>query len=307
MPFGGLLEGHPLAAGPGGWPTAAMHWSLLLHATFARPPARRSAGRRADWVLALALLTGSCGGGSLTGDASVATDADITVLMMGNSHSAVNDLPAQLQAMLRAGLPGRTVAVTLAPGWMFLDERLADPASTALLRSRTWTAVVLQAQKYSTSGRYTYSTGEAEQWVQMARAVGALPVMFPEWPRRGVDETDRIHDLHVLIAQAQPACVAPIGQAWDLAAQRHPSLALHDRDGNHSAPAGAYLTALVLYATTTGGSPLALPALSNGVATEVQADLRQVAADTVQAFPPRRHCPADPTLIPGAAKRRGGA
>lgn len=264
---------------------------------------RRLAG---GLVLLSAGLALSCGGGAGENSAAVA-DADITVLMMGNSHSAANDLPGQLKAMLQAGLPGRTVGVTLAPGWMFLDERRADPASTALLRSRAWTVVVLQAQKYSTSGLHTYSTAEAEQWVQMARGVGALPVMFPEWPRRGVDETTRIHDLHVQIAQAQPACVAPVGQAWDLARQRHPALTLHAGDGNHSAPAGAFLTALVLLATASGASPLGVPELGNGVPADVQAALRQVAADTVLAHPPRRHCPDDPPLAAGPAARRGGA
>ena len=42
------------------------------------------------------------------------------------------------------------------------------------------------------------------------------------------------------------ACVAPIGQAWDLSLARHPSLILHASDGNHSAPAGAFLAALLI-------------------------------------------------------------
>jgi hypothetical protein len=252
-------------------------------------------------MLLAACLAWSCGGGAATDATTGASDADVTVLMMGNSHTAGHDLPQQLQAMLGAGLAGPTVRVTVAPGWMFLDERLADPASTALLRSRRWTLVVLQAQKYSTTGTVRYSTAEAEQWVQMARAAGALPVLFPEWPRRAVDETDRIYQQHVSIAQQQPACVAPIGQAWDLALRRDATLALHASDGNHSTAAGAFLSALVLYATASGASPLALPAFSNGIPPALQAQLRQVAADTVQAFPPRRYCPADPTLLPKRA------
>ena len=254
-------------------------------------------------ALAATLLNLSCGGEATPEGTAAAADADVTVLMMGNSHTSSNDLPQQLRALLRAGLAGRTVNVTVAPGWHFLDERLADPSSKALLRSRAWTVVVLQAQKYSTTGLYSYSTAEAEAWVRMARSVGALPVMFPEWPRRGVQETDRIYDVHVSIAQQQPACVAPVGQAWDLALQRQPSLVLHASDGNHSTPAGAFLTALVLYATASGASPLALPELSNGVSSGVQARLRQVAADTVQAFPPRQFCPADPGL--GQARHAG--
>jgi hypothetical protein len=117
--------------------------------------------------------------------------------------------------------------------------------------------------------------------------------MFPEWPRAGIAETRRIYELHVGIAEAEPACVAPIGQAWDLAAQRHPGLVLHDADGNHSAPAGAYLTALVLYTTLSGQSPRGLPDLANGVAADVQAQLRAVAADTALTVSPRQHCPQD--------------
>ena len=118
---------------------------------------------------------------------------------------------------------------------------------------------------------------------------------WPEWPRRDVPETQRIYDLHVSIAQRQPACVAPIGQAWDLALARHPASILHDADGNHSAPAGAFLAALILYATITGLSPLDVPHLPQfPVSADVQTALRGVADETVRMIPPRLWCPSDP-------------
>ena len=40
-----------------------------------------------------------------------ATTTDISVLMMGNSHTSVNGLPETLAAMPRAARPTRTVAV----------------------------------------------------------------------------------------------------------------------------------------------------------------------------------------------------
>jgi len=276
---------------------------------------RGGAARRAILAGLLSALIGlGCGGSgpdaaspAAAGEQPVAppaapppdSPADVTVLMMGNSHTSSNDLPQHLATMLASG-SGRSVSATTAPGWMFLEERLADAASTQLLASRRWTVVVLQAQKYSTSGQFVYSTREAQEWIRRARAVGALPVMFPEWSRRGIDETARIYDLHVSIAQAEPACVAPVGQAWDLAAQRLPGLALHAADGNHASPAGSYLAGLMLYATITGASPLGLPDQANGVAASVQAQLRQVAADTAQAVAPRRHCPSDIPLLSSA-------
>jgi len=257
-----------------------------------------------------ALLLAACGGGSQSNEnglEAVSSPSDppaaINVLMMGNSHTIANQLPQQLQALLRAGSQGRSVAVVVAPGSMFLDERLADRQSMDLLRSRAWTAVVLQAQKYSTSGQYSYSTAEAQTLVREVRKVKALPVLFPEWPRQGVPETETIYNLHVSIARQQPACVAPIGQAWDVAETRMPALNLYASDGNHSSPAGAYLSALMLYTTITGKSPLGLPALENSITAAAQEQLGRVVAETVQAVSPRQYCPGDQAL--GAGTRWG--
>jgi len=250
-------------------------------------------------LAALVLLLAACGGGgdSQRGGATSGpppASADITLLFMGNSHTSVNDLSKMVADMVRAGRPGKSVASVEAPGWLFLDERLTDAPSMDLLRSQNWNFVILQAQKYSSSGQVAYSTEEAKELVRRSRTQHAVPIMFPEWPRRGIDETQRIFDLHVSIAQAEPACVAPIPQAFDLALARAPTLTLHASDGNHSAPAGAFLAALVLYATITGQSPLDLPPLTQyPVSASLQATLRGIAAETVQTVPPRMWCPGD--------------
>ena len=251
-------------------------------------------------VAGILCFVAACGGGSGNGERGGATTgpppvtADISLLFMGNSHTSFNDLTTMVADMVRAGKPSQTVASVEAPGWMFLEERVSDAPSMNLLRSQNWSFVVLQAQKYSTSGQFTYSTEEAKQLVRISREQHAVPVMFPEWPRRDVAETQTIYDLHVSIAQAEPACVAPIGQAWDLALARDPTLTLHAADGNHSAPAGAFLAALVLYATITGLSPLDVPPLSQyPVDLSIQETLRGIAAETVQAVPPRMWCSGD--------------
>ena len=183
----------------------------------------------------------------------------------------------------------------MAPGWMFLEQRATDAASLQLLRSREWTYVVLQAQEYSSSVQFVYPIDGALALVRMARADKALPILFPEWPRRGIDETQRIFNLHVSIAQREPACVPPIPQAFDLAASRDAQRVLHESDGNHSSPAGAFLAALVIATTMTGVAPSEVPFLEGfGVEAAEQAALRAVAAETVVAWPPRRYCPADP-------------
>ena len=262
---------------------------------------RHSHGWRA--AAALSLLTGlllaGCGGGGGTTASStpapIAVAADIELLFMGNSHTLVNDVPGTVTALARAARPGKSVADVVAPGSMFLDERIHDAASLQLLRERRWSFVVLQAQRYSSSGLFDYSIDEAVSLVRMARTADAVPILFPEWPRQGIVETQRIYDLHVSIARIAPACVAPIGQAWDLSLARYPALVLHNADGNHSAPAGAYLAALIIAATMTGFPPDQMPNIAGiGVSDENQAQLRGIAAETVLAYPPRQWCPADP-------------
>jgi len=250
--------------------------------------------------IALSLFLVACGGGgdSQRGGATSGPPpftADITLLFMGNSHTSFNDLSTMVADMVRAAKPGQSVASVEAPGFMFLEDRVPDAPSMDLLHSQDWSFVILQAQKYSTSGQFEYSTEEAKELIRMSRVQHAVPVMFPEWPLRNVAETQRIYDLHVSIAQAEPACVAPVGQAWDLALIRDGSLPLYADDGNHSRPPGAFLAALVLFATITGESPLDLPNLPQyPVDAAMQELLRGIAAETVATVPPRMWCPNDP-------------
>ncbi|UUZ46551.1 hypothetical protein LP420_21655 [Massilia sp. B-10] len=53
-----------------------------------------------------------------------------------------------------------------------------DPASMSAFASQKWSAVILQAQRYSTSGTVEYSIVEAVELVRRTRQIPALPVMF---------------------------------------------------------------------------------------------------------------------------------
>ena len=247
-------------------------------------------------LLGVASLAAGCESGESPSAVVVhGSSADVPMLFMGNSHASYNDLQGMVEALVGAARAPETVEVVGVPKWQFLEYHYYDPTTLAYLQLQDWGFVVLQAQKYSSTGCCTYSTEEAKALIRIARAQNAVPILFPEWPRLGVDETDTIFQLHVSIAQAEPACVAPIGQAWDLSLQRHPELVLHDSDGNHSNRNGAFLAALILATTMTGVSPLDAPNLPNaGVTPETQSLLRAVAADTVAAWPPRESCPDDP-------------
>ena len=247
---------------------------------------------------AVALLIAACGSGGSSSTAGTpsppAATAQVSMLFMGNSHTSVNDVPGLTLRMVRAAWPDKTAEAVTAPEWMSLQDRSRDAASLALLRSRAWKFVVLQAQDYSSSGLYSYPIDGAVALVGESRKAGALPILFPEWPRRGINETQRIYDLHLSIAREAPACVPPIPQAFDLAIARNPDLVLWAEDGNHSAPAGAFLAALVIATTMTGVAPDTLPTFADvNVDAATQGKLRSAAAETVLAYSPRTGCPGD--------------
>jgi hypothetical protein len=255
-----------------------------------------AARRLAAAVLACGLLV-ACGGGGNAAQADVAAPTDLALLFMGNSHTATHDVPGTVAALLRSVRPGQTVLAVRAPASQFLEDHAQDSTTLGLLRQRPWRAVVMQAQKYSSSGLFDYPAAPAENLALEARQRGAVPLLFPEWPRRGIDETQRIFELHQSIARRQPACVAPVGQAWDAAALQWPTLPRHDDDGNHANASGAFLAALVLASSLSGVAPTDFPNLPGlPVDDATQARLRSAAAAAVVAAPPRTLCPGDPLL-----------
>ncbi len=210
----------------------------------------------------------------------------LQILLFGNSHSGSHNLPGTLQVLLQQGTR-KTVSALRAGGAPYLDERLDDQVSRPLLENSQWSHLILQAQKYSTTGLYNYSTAGAKSWIALAKARGVTPVLFPEHPRAGNNEEGmRIFRLHQQIAAEQAACVAPVGPVWDQVLQQYPDLKLHSDDGNHAAPAGALLTAYILYEVISGRPADALPDLPDlAVPVSSQRILRQAASAGLRQYP----------------------
>lgn len=225
---------------------------------------------------------------ALSSNAVAAEEPDYRVLMIGNSHSALAGLPKALGQLLEAD--GASATVKTVAGWNFLAEQLEDKRTQHTLESKPWTHVILQAQKYSSSGEYSYPTDAAEEWIRRTRSIGAQPILFPEWARKGnTEEGSRIFMLHKGIAAREPACVAPIGLAWEILLDNYPDIRLHDDDGNHANPNGGLLTAYVLYASITGKPIEALPDTKvRGVSDDTNKLLKAAARHAVTLAPP---CP----------------
>ncbi|MGI5309690.1 hypothetical protein [Rheinheimera sp. WS51] len=206
------------------------------------------------------------------------------ILLFGNSHVRVHNLADVIQLLLEQGTDKYAISI-VGPGMGYLDSRFNDGVTAETIESRRWSHVIWQAQKYSTSGKYTYPTSAAEYWIELTKQQGATPILFPEHPREGnKEEGMRIYALHVDITSRAAACVAPIGPAWDLAIKNLPDVSFHI-DGNHASINGTLLTALIFYQVITGESVENLVYIPQiNVAETLQAELRQIAAATFQQF-----------------------
>jgi hypothetical protein len=206
------------------------------------------------------------------------------VLLFGNSHVRTNNLPAMIALLLQQGTGKEATAIASA-GAQYLDERLTDGVSLTTLQSDNWSHVIWQAQKYSTTGQYLYSTSAAEYWLAQTKQQQATPILFPEHPREGnTKEGMRVYLLHKGIASQEAACVAPVGPAWDNAIAAMPQLAFHS-DGNHASLNGSFLTAVLFYHIISGEPVEALPYIAQiNIAEPQQMALKQLAAATFQQY-----------------------
>ena len=219
--------------------------------------------------------------------APVTENYDLRILFIGNSHSASNGLRNIVAELIEQQQPQLSVKTAIAPRYGYLAEHLDDTSTISLFESEPWTRVVLQAQKYSQSKVVNYPTDAAEKWILKTKNQGGTPVLFPEWGQLGRDwEGQYVFELHQQIAQREPACVAPIGPAWDTALMLRPELQLHAVDGNHASLAGSFLTALVIAETISRQSVDLLPHLATvDISEQIQDFLGQVASQTMAESP----------------------
>ncbi|EGM76719.1 hypothetical protein Rhein_3186 [Rheinheimera sp. A13L] len=209
------------------------------------------------------------------------------ILVFGNSHVRSHNLTELIRQFILAGRPGAAVDMTVASGGSYLDERLYNKVDLAFMQSRNWTHVILQGQKYSTTGLNSYPIDDSLMWLRAVKAQNATPVLFPEHGQDGNrTEGSRVHQLHQTIVAVEPGCIAPVGLAWDKVWQQEPRMVLHEADGNHAALAGTFLTALVFYQSITGNNAELLAYFPQiPVSAEQQQFLRQMAAATLQQNP----------------------
>lgn len=221
-----------------------------------------------------------------TSDLARVTAADVSILFVGNSHTAGHHLPKLVTDMIRHRRPAMAVYHHFIPV-IFLEDVAKRPVFRAEIDTRPWKVVVLQAQQISTSGEQEFSRQEGIDFARAAREWGATVYFYPEWGQKGVEgDGDRQAGIYAEMARAAGVGTAPVPRAWDLALAERPGLDLYDGDGNHQSPLGAFLTAAVLFGRITGDSPRTLAAFPSTVGSaDERAFLLDTAARALDATP----------------------
>lgn len=224
--------------------------------------------------------------------------APLRVLFIGNSLTAVNDLPAMIARLAKAAGEQRAFEPrSKTVGGAGLKDHLAAGYVPPLLSEAAWDAVVLQDQGQTPAlppaDREVLFFAPLRQLDAMIRSAGSHIVLYETFGRReGGFKGDeyaamqrRLDDGYNRAAIELKAELVPVGAVWERALHTQPNLQLWADDGLHPTPAGTYLAACAFYTHFYRHSPAGNPyraELNDADALAIQ----KLAAETVLGYTP---------------------
>lgn len=182
-------------------------------------------------------------------------DTNYRLLFIGNSHTGSHNLPQLVARLIQFQDSSKKVyAESIQVGFL---EEVAASSFHRRLETVQWNAVILQAQKISSSGKYVYSTSEGVEFARLARQSGLDVFFFAEWGLQGDDGNAQLTDeIYRTMAQDSDTTLIPVGQVWRSVLAGSPDLPLYASDGNHQSRLGASLTSLTIASYLSGTSPM---------------------------------------------------
>lgn len=231
----------------------------------------------------------------------------VKVLFIGNSYTAVNNLP-QLFFDLSLSL-GDTVSFdSYTPGGYTFQGHSTDANTIAKINSQQWDFVVLQEQ----SQRPSFSPSQvASQVLPYATALDSIihannpcteTVFYMTWGRKNGDASNcavyppvctyegmqaRLRESYILMAQQNGSTVSPVGTAWKLTRDQNPTFDLYNPDESHPSLHGSYLAACTFYASIFHKSPVGstyLASLPQAEAAMLQDMAHQTVIDSLDLW-----------------------
>ncbi len=191
------------------------------------------------------------------------------VLFLGNSYTAVNDLP-QIISNIASSNGDSLSYLSYSPGGHTFQNHFTDPISISLINQGNWDFVVLQEQSQLPS----FPIGQVQISVYpYARLLDSLitlnnpcaeTIFYMTWGREfgdasncsswppvctyeGMDSLLRLRYLEM--AFNNNSIVSPVGAVWNHIRQTYPNIELYQIDESHPSNQGSYAAACCFYAS----------------------------------------------------------
>ena len=207
----------------------------------------------------------------------------VRVLFIGNSYTYVNDLPAMLAALAKAGGQRPLEHERETPGGCSFEKHWKDGKAAKKIAAGGWDYVVLQEQSLRPLTNRPLMFEYAAKLDAEVRKQNAKTLLYQTWSRQDAPEKqDELSRAYVELGKELKAAVVPVGSAWQAALKADPALALHGPDKSHPSKAGTYLAACVFYAVIYDRGPEGLPGAPGGLSDADAKKLQAVAWKTVR-------------------------
>ncbi|MDY0342606.1 MAG: PKD domain-containing protein [Lentimicrobium sp.] len=212
------------------------------------------------------------------------------VLFIGNSYTAVNNLPLLVSNL--AGSTGDTLIYdSNAPGGFRFMNHASNAVTLQKISAMDWDYVVLQAQSQETSLSLTQMQAEvypyAESLCNSIRAANecAQPMFYMTWGRKYGDQSncpelpwvctyegmdDAIRESYTYMSEVNVSELSPVGAVWRALRTSHPEIELYSSDNSHPSLAGSYAAACSFYTLIYKKDPTAIS--WNATLTETEAN-----------------------------------
>lgn len=197
------------------------------------------------------------------------------VLFLGNSYTAVNNLPQVLSdAALSAG--DTITFEENTPGGYTLQGHATNSTSLGKIAAGNWQAVVLQEQSQLPSFPIEQVQTDVFPYARQLDSLihlnspCAKTVFYMTWGRKNGDASncpnwppvctyagmDSLLSMrYMMMATANHSAVSPVGAVWKYLRQYHPGIELYQADESHPSAAGTYAAACAFYATLFNKNP----------------------------------------------------
>jgi hypothetical protein len=217
-------------------------------------------GRARCGIALVGLLALSCLGQS-TEPRPLLVGTGPAALFIGNSYLYTLDVPGIVRALADSAGGEKLATMTIAGPNYALVDHWNEGTARREIAERDFEWVVLQQGPSSVEINRDSLRMFTKLFADEVRKAGdGTPVLFSAWPSASRQQDfPRAIESYTLAASDVAGILVPVAAGWLAAWDRESTLQLY-QDGLHPSHEGAYLSALVIYSTLLGKSPVGLPA-----------------------------------------------